>query len=124
MYLQWDQLPFVCRSRVLYQPQTMEIILGPAGLVLDHALEGFGREGIARMMKRHRHAPAIGVTVTLMAAHLRASEEAVSNEGADQLTGRQTAELAVVHRHGLNGDGDQRFLGDLDVFGNRLTILD
>jgi hypothetical protein len=115
-----------CLRRVctLHQPQTTEIVLGPVGLVLNHALERFWRERIAGMMKRYRHAPAIGVTVTLVTAHLGAQKEAVANQGGDDLPSRQAAELAVINRHGLNRDGDQRLLGDLDVFGNRLPVLD
>src|SRR6266511_2283712 len=62
-----DETSFVPSPGLLHQPEAPKVVLGPACLVLDHALEGFGREGIAEMMKRHRHAPAIGVTVTLVA---------------------------------------------------------
>src|SRR6266850_4160191 len=102
----------------------MEIVWGPACLVLDHALERFGREGITGMMKRHRHAPAIGVTIALVTAYLGTQEKAVTNQGGDDLPSGQTAELAVVTRHGLNRDGYQWLLGDLDVFGNRLPVVD
>jgi hypothetical protein len=60
----------------------------------------------------------------MTAAHLGAQKEAVANQGGDDLPSRQTPELAIINGHGLNRDGDQRFLGDLDVFGNRLPVLD
>ena len=105
------------------EPQPPKIGLGPAGLIFDHALEGFEREGIAGVMKRHRHTPAIGVTVSLMAAHLGMEEEAVANEGADDLPSGQTAQLTIVNGHALDRDGNQRLLRDLDILWNRLAIL-
>jgi hypothetical protein len=90
-----------------HQSQTTEIVLGPAGLLLNHALERFGRKGIAGVMKRYRHAPAIGVTVALVTADLGTEEKAVANQRGDDLPSGQTAQLAIVNRHGLNRDGDQ-----------------
>jgi hypothetical protein len=106
------------------KPEPFQISLGPVRLPFDHAPQRFRRKGIARPMKRHRHTPAIGVTVALVTADLGTQEKAVANQGGHDLPSGQTAELAVVNRHGLDRDGDQRLLGDLDVFGNRLTVLD
>jgi hypothetical protein len=50
-------------NRLGEKVQAAEIRLGPAGLVLDHALERFEGERIAGVMERNRHAPAVGVTV-------------------------------------------------------------
>jgi hypothetical protein len=58
-----------------------EVSIGSAGLVLDHALERFKGERIAEVMERHRHAPTIGVTVSLVAACLGTKIQAVANKG-------------------------------------------
>jgi hypothetical protein len=68
-----------------------EIILGPASLVLNHAFKRFKGERITGVMERHCHPPAIGMTVSLVAARLGAEEKAVANQGGDDLPSGQTA---------------------------------
>jgi hypothetical protein len=106
------------------EAEAAEVGLGPAGLVLDHALERFEGERIAGAMERHGHAPAIGVTVPLVAACLGTEEKAVANEGGNQLPSRQTAQLAVVNGHRSEGDGYQRLLRHLHVFGNWVAVFE
>ena len=62
----------------LQEIEALKVAFGPAGLVLDHALEGFRGEGISRTVKRNRHAAAIGVTVVLMRAGLAVKNKTVS----------------------------------------------
>jgi hypothetical protein len=100
-----------------------EIILGPASLVLNHAFKRFKGERITGVMERHCHPPAIGMTVSLVAARLGAEEKAVANQGGDDLPSGQTAQLAVVYGHRSERDSYQWFLRDLHVFGNGLTIF-
>jgi hypothetical protein len=106
------------------EAEAAEIGLGPAGLVLDHALERFKGECIAGVMERHRHAPAIAVTVALVAACLGTEEEAVANKGGNHLPSGQATQLAVINGHRSEGDSHQGFLRDLHVFGNGLTIFE
>jgi hypothetical protein len=91
-------------SRLGEEAEAAEVVFGPAGLILDHAFERFKRERIAGVMKRHRQAPAIGVTVTLVAPCLGAKEKAVANQGGDDLPSGQTAQLAVVNGHRSESD--------------------
>jgi hypothetical protein len=106
------------------ESETAQVVLGPVGLILNHALERLEGERIARMMKRHRHAPAIGVTVALVAPPLGAEREAVVNKRAYDLAGGQTAQLAVLDRDRSKRDGYQRLFRNLDVLRNRLTVLE
>ena len=105
------------------ESEAAQVIFGPASLILDHALERFEGEHIAEVMEKHRHAPAIGMTVSLVAACLGPKKETVANQGGDDLSGGQVTQLAVVNGHRSEGDSHQRFLRDLHVFGNGLTVF-
>ncbi len=64
----------------LQEAKTVQVILGPVSLVLDHPLESFGVESISRPMKRNRHAPMVGVTVVvLMGARLAIENKPVAD---------------------------------------------
>jgi hypothetical protein len=71
------------------KPETPDISRCPAGLIFDHASEGFWREGIAWAMKRNRHSTAVRVAVLLVAPTLRTQEESVTDQGADDLPCRE-----------------------------------
>ena len=116
------------RVGLFQDAEALQVVLGPASLVLDHALEGFGREGIPRAVKRNRHAPAIGVTVVvLVGAGLAIEDKAVSDERREEVSGSQAPELSIVDRHGLDGDGNLRLCGYLHLvwraFRDRFLVL-
>lgn len=67
-------------------------------------------------MEGNRDAPAVGVVVALMAALLSAKIKPVANKGADDLPSGQTAQPAILNRHGLNCDQDARLREYLDLF--------
>jgi hypothetical protein len=69
---------YVCHSSK--QTKAPQIIFSPAGLVFDHAPQRLGRERVSWAMKRHRHAPAVGVAVVLMAPFLGAQGESVMHQ--------------------------------------------
>ena len=67
------------------------------------------------------------MVVELVRAGLEVKGEAVSAQGRDECAGGKAAELSVVDRHTLNGNGDVRLIRNLDLplwaFGYRLTML-
>jgi hypothetical protein len=88
----WNLKPLKNHSTQAYsckKPETPDISRCPAGLIFDHASEGFWREGIAWAMKRNRHSTAVRVAVLLVAPTLRTQEESVTDQGADDLPCRE-----------------------------------
>jgi hypothetical protein len=66
-----------------------QVIRCPASLIFNHASEGLGWERITWAMKRNRHATAVCVAVLLMASALGTEEEAITDQGADDLPCRE-----------------------------------
>lgn len=81
-----------CLCGLLEEPEVPEVFFGPAGLLFDHALEGFRRKRVSRVVKRNHHSSAIGVTVSLVTARLGPEEKAISAESADQVAGGEGPE--------------------------------
>jgi hypothetical protein len=75
------------------------------------------------VMARSCHAPAIRVTVALVAPHLGTEEEALATEGADDLPSRQTAQSALGDGHRSERNGHQWRLRHLQVFGNGVAVF-
>ena len=83
-------------------------------------------------MRRNRDAPSIGVSVALMRSFLTDEIESVAGESSDYFSGCDRPDAAVVDTHGLDGDGDARFLlgnlfdlhRTLRPFGQRFAVFD
>lgn len=91
-------------QELLEKVQTQQVCFVPLGLKLDHRLQGFGRKGVARMVKGNRDSSSIGVMVPLMAAALRAQKKPISDESRDEFSGAELAQPVVVDRHTLDRD--------------------
>jgi hypothetical protein len=57
-------------------------------------------------VRRDGDPAAIGMPKALVGTFLADQIEAVPGEGADQFSGRERSKVAIVDRHGLDGDGD------------------
>jgi len=51
---------------LLKESQAPQVILSPAGLVLEHPFEGFRAKGFTRTVEGNRHPTAVRVTVVLV----------------------------------------------------------
>jgi len=80
----------------LKEIEAAEVVLGPARLTFNDALERLGGKGIPGTGKRNRHPSAIGVTVATMAPALALEGKAVPDEGADQLACGKGAKAGIV----------------------------
>ena len=121
------------RARLFpHDPQADEIVLGPKGLCLDHRFEGLNGEGVPSLVRRHRDASAVVVSVALMRSFLADEIESVAGEGGDHLSGCKRTDAAVVDAHALDGDGNTGLLlGNLfdlhrieRTFGQCFPVLD
>lgn len=106
----------------------LEVLLGPASLIAEHAPQRFTNERIARMVKGDGHAPAIGMQIVLVRTRLTVKGKTVAHQGLDELPGTQIPKAPVVDRHRLDNDSDLRFKRSLDIldwpFGYWLAVFD
>src|SRR3954470_1729586 len=96
--------------------------------MLQHVFERLGRKGIPGRMKRNRHPAFISVTVIdLMRAGLTIKDKLVLDESGNELAGRETAQVSIVDRHGLEGYGHLWLARHLDLvsrsFRDRLVMV-
>ena len=90
--------------------QALEIFFVPASLHLDHRPESPDGEGVSTAVGRHRYAPAVGMTETLMRSGLADEEKSIPLKCCDDFPGSECANTAVVDSHGLNRDCDTGIL--------------
>src|SRR3954453_18391537 len=84
--------------------EAAQVIFGPAGLKLDHAAQGLGRERVAGAVEAHCHPTAVGVAVALVTARGGTQAEAVADERGDDLAGGEAAQaLPVEPAHTVTG---------------------
>src|ERR671925_1237269 len=98
-----DRIPHFSYSveneRSCKNAKTPQVICCPAGLIFNHASEGFGRKRIAWAMKRNRHSTAVCVAVLLVSTALGTQEKSITHEGTDDFPCREGAQGGPVDTH-------------------------
>ena len=95
-----------CRGYLVDEFEPLEVVFGPAGLVLDHALERLPLECATCPVRGYRNAAAVGMSIALVRSNLANKIKTVTGKSCDEFAGRNRAEGALVNVHALDGNGN------------------
>jgi len=98
----------------------LKVLFRPAGLDLNHGLQGFATESCATTMKGNCNSAAIHMVLNLVRSMSPVKTEPVTDKRKNDFTGSKIPYVWVIDAHRSDRDRDARLNRDLHLIGRLL----
>lgn len=102
------------------QLEAPEVLLGPARLGLDHALQGLAAERAAAAVNDYGDSASVGMVIHLVGTGAAIKGESVADQCRNEFARGEVPKLFVIDGHRLDCDRHAGFDGDFHLVGRLL----